>query len=808
MQRKTAWSNRSLVGCHVSVLLDSRDWHDGIVTQYHKSGKHCVEFHLLHQKRWLSMLKAAFYIVERPVPPGKEGGELLSSESKEADGLGGGVELLGLGVDDAALAPIDKWCYCEEVTLGYAKAQSMIHRIYGNKIQETGHRTAGHINVLPEDKELARAIKASLLYGELLPRGVNRALDSKHLDACRPNQHTLLDLGMGTGKVVIQVFLQCPNLSFVYGVELSLARYRIAEACALRLVALARIESGPEALHHGGVPRFEVAGHIPDRYLRVRDRAPRRDGRERILLLEWNNLLNCGAYIEAADFVLLETDIPTESMLRLASLLYRMKAGSRMLSYIDLSKVWDPHGMPFTQLEANKSLSDRYPTSWSVHRGHHFFIWCKQQRSMANMFEFYTEARRLPPDAAPPYPTHAPSRLRSLLPSLSSSLAFFRGGGGGGGSINTSVAPPPPVTPQQQQWQRQRQQQQKQQQQQQQQQQRRSGSAFDAFADVADMTDALAAQQRSGHANLAALQPPSSGRAASPVTEQQQHLGQQGHHHQQQQQQQQLQQSPLPQREHHQHQQREQSPQQREQQRGGSSSRAQLEAALGGVVTPPGTSLDPPPTRAKPGGGGGGGDEDEEGLLAVAAGGGPDLRLQSTERVSSQRPSGRASGGGIGGGGGGAAGLQPGAGGGAGAVGGIFLESPPQHQRRSPARTHSAADVDMVLEYGDRRQSPTADRTTDRSVNTVSSSLGLSLQGVNGGGSIQRPHGGDGDYGGYGGGEGGAGGVGYGVGAGVRGRHPSAPAHLGAGAGVGAAAGGATRGGRRTTVATKGCAVM
>jgi hypothetical protein len=26
MQRKTAWSNRALVGCRVSVLLDNRDW--------------------------------------------------------------------------------------------------------------------------------------------------------------------------------------------------------------------------------------------------------------------------------------------------------------------------------------------------------------------------------------------------------------------------------------------------------------------------------------------------------------------------------------------------------------------------------------------------------------------------------------------------------------------------------------------------------------------------------------------------------------------------------------------------------------
>lgn len=29
------------------------------------------------------------------------------------------------------------------------------------------------------------------------------------------------------------------------------------------------------------------------------------------------------------------------------------------------------------QVEVNRSLSDRFPTSWSVHRGHHFFLWHK-----------------------------------------------------------------------------------------------------------------------------------------------------------------------------------------------------------------------------------------------------------------------------------------------------------------------------------------------------------------------------------------------------------------------------------------------
>ncbi|CAN0304186.1 unnamed protein product, partial [Discosporangium mesarthrocarpum] len=32
---------------------------------------------------------------------------------------------------------------------------------------------------------------------------------------------------------------------------------------------------------------------------------------------------------------------------------------------------------PRTQVDVNRPLSDRFPTSWSVHRGHHFFLWTK-----------------------------------------------------------------------------------------------------------------------------------------------------------------------------------------------------------------------------------------------------------------------------------------------------------------------------------------------------------------------------------------------------------------------------------------------
>jgi Histone methylation protein DOT1 len=112
----------------------------------------------------------------------------------------------------------------EDITLEYAFAQSVLYKIYGEAVQETGHRTRGHNCLTNDDKASSKATNGSLLYGELLPRGANKALGRKHLQAA--NAKSLFDLGMGIGKVVIQAFLQFDSLEFVYGIELSGGRYQ------------------------------------------------------------------------------------------------------------------------------------------------------------------------------------------------------------------------------------------------------------------------------------------------------------------------------------------------------------------------------------------------------------------------------------------------------------------------------------------------------------------------------------------------------------------------------------------------------
>lgn len=211
LKRKTAWSNSSLIGCRISCLIDNKEWHEGFVSQF-RSGKHYVEFRMIGERRWMNMQKLAFHIVERPCVhlSSSSRGEFKDSEISDTE-------------DD--LAPIeDDWVFVEDISLQYAFAQSVLFKIYGNSVQETGHKTRGHTCLTDHDRVLAQDTKGSLLYGELLPRGVNKALGPGRLGA--HNASVLFDLGMGTGKVAIQSFIQFRNLTYVYGVELSEGRYK------------------------------------------------------------------------------------------------------------------------------------------------------------------------------------------------------------------------------------------------------------------------------------------------------------------------------------------------------------------------------------------------------------------------------------------------------------------------------------------------------------------------------------------------------------------------------------------------------
>jgi hypothetical protein len=119
-------------------------------------------------------------------------------------------------------------------------AESTLARAYGTEsTAETGRNTLGHQCVSSTEQAACNAKKTGLLtYGELLPDGVRKLFDAEHLDV--GNTTTLLDLGMGTGKVLMQAFLAAPrdtpHVRTLVGVELAKSRYALAEAAARCLV--------------------------------------------------------------------------------------------------------------------------------------------------------------------------------------------------------------------------------------------------------------------------------------------------------------------------------------------------------------------------------------------------------------------------------------------------------------------------------------------------------------------------------------------------------------------------------------------
>jgi len=49
----------------------------------------------------------------------------------------------------------DCWVYEEDISIDFAFAQSVLFKIYGNVLQETGHLTMGHICLTRNDKATA-----------------------------------------------------------------------------------------------------------------------------------------------------------------------------------------------------------------------------------------------------------------------------------------------------------------------------------------------------------------------------------------------------------------------------------------------------------------------------------------------------------------------------------------------------------------------------------------------------------------------------------------------------------------------------
>ena len=267
----------------------------------------------------------------------------------------------GSGVVERMSDVESKHYYEKPLSKNYVLAQSIVHMCFGNATQQVGYRTDGHLCITEQDRMIAHDTGSSLLYGEVLPRGCNKILDAEHLNAARCK--TLFDLGMGIGKFALQAFVQFPNLDKVVGIELAQSRYVLGEKAALTLIAETR---------DSGASRYRLLSRVPSERIIVVQAMT--DGRERMLEFRKGNLF-AATDCHDADIVIAQTNFPAETQTKLCRFLGCLRPGAKILTYLNLMPLWKRAPIMFRQLDVNRSPKDRFATSWSMHRGCHFYLW-------------------------------------------------------------------------------------------------------------------------------------------------------------------------------------------------------------------------------------------------------------------------------------------------------------------------------------------------------------------------------------------------------------------------------------------------
>ncbi|CAE8679188.1 unnamed protein product [Polarella glacialis] len=143
-------------------------------------------------------------------------------------------------------------------------------------------------------------------------------------DACRAG--SLLELGMGTGKVALQLFLSLPGCS-VFGVELAPSRWALADAALRRLA-----EAVPERFRHEPVAEHRA---------RLLDLS---NGEEpRVFDIVCGSLLDTPIDILAgASAVVMEVCLPKEVQRQACRVLQHCQVGCRVVCYAPLHGMVEP----------------------------------------------------------------------------------------------------------------------------------------------------------------------------------------------------------------------------------------------------------------------------------------------------------------------------------------------------------------------------------------------------------------------------------------------------------------------------------
>ena len=141
--------------------------------------------------------------------------------------------------------------------------------------------------------------------------------------ACR----SLYDLGMGTGKFVLQAFVQFKNLIKVVGIELAYSRFVLSEQAALCLIT-----EWPK--------EYTLVSRVPNQNIIVQNIGP--TGQKRMLEFRRGNLF-AATDCHDADIVIAQTNFPSETQVKLCRFLGCMKPSC---TFVVGQRWWDTLWVP------------------------------------------------------------------------------------------------------------------------------------------------------------------------------------------------------------------------------------------------------------------------------------------------------------------------------------------------------------------------------------------------------------------------------------------------------------------------------
>jgi len=238
------------------------------------------------------------------------------------------------------------------------KVLSLLHKAYGvAQVGALDEKLKG-FDLNAEDD--AADLEFDLTYGEMLPQGVSKVLGRL---VTSPTMQVMLDLGMGTGKLALQAFLEVPQLLQVIGVELTHARFEIAAK------ALRRLATRDPA-------RFEL---LEDKGADGRSQSLRLLEGPRELTFRRGDIFKLSTgLITKADIIVMAVAFPPDMFCRVQQLLGISKHGCHLLTYEDFklgsSHKWHPPvARVFHRMKCNRE-GDCYSVSWLPNPGHRFHL--------------------------------------------------------------------------------------------------------------------------------------------------------------------------------------------------------------------------------------------------------------------------------------------------------------------------------------------------------------------------------------------------------------------------------------------------